>query len=103
MIFSPDCHHCQVATRDLLAHMDLFKDVQIVMATALEYKYIKPFYDDFQLSNYKNITVGWDRTYFLGSFFGIKEFPSIFLYNKKGKFVANFEGSVPFTKIAESL
>lgn len=103
MIFSPDCEHCQVATEDMLAHFDKLKKVQIVMATPLEYRFIIPFYEKYQLKKYKNISIGRDPTYFLGQFYGVTNFPSIFLYDKKGKLIQNFEGSVSFEKIAEFL
>lgn len=103
MVFSPDCEHCQHATEDMLSHFNLFKKVQIVMATPLEYRFIVPFYYKYQISKYPNITIGRDPTYFLGQFYSVHNYPAIFLYNKKGKFVKSFEGSVPFTKIASYL
>lgn len=103
MVFSPDCEHCQHATEDLLKHFDLFKNVQIVMATPLEYKFIPSFYKKYRLADYPNITIGRDPNYFLGSFYEVHNFPSIFLYDKKGNFVEVFEGSVSFEKIAKKL
>lgn len=103
MIFSPDCDHCKHATKDLLEHYRLFKDVQIVMATPLDYKFVLPFYKEYNIASYPNITMGRDKTYFLGTFFSITSFPAIFLYDKKGKFKEAFNGSVSFEKIAASL
>jgi thioredoxin-related protein len=103
MVFSPDCEHCQHATEDLLKHIDLFKKVQVIMATPLEYRFIEPFYTHYKIADYPGIVIGRDPTNFLGSFFGIKNFPSLFLYDRKGKFVQAFEGSVSFEKIASFL
>ncbi len=103
MLFSPDCEHCQHETRELIRHMDLFKKVQIVMYSPLDYKYVKKFYADFGLAKYKNLTVGRDGTYLLGTFYRIHSFPGIFLYDKKKKFVQFFDGSVPVEKIAAAL
>jgi thioredoxin-related protein len=103
MVFSPDCHHCQAAAKDLLANMELFKKVQVVMATPLAYSYITPFYNEFKLGDHPNITIGWDAGNFLGTFYGVRNYPSIYLYDKKGRFVESFEGDVSFKKIAESL
>jgi thioredoxin-related protein len=44
--------------------------------------------------------MGKDGKYFLGTFYKIQTFPSMFLYNKKGKFITNFEGSIAIDKIA---
>lgn len=103
MVFSPDCDHCQHATRDLQKHMDLFKKVQIVMVSSMPYNIIHSFYDEYAIAKYPNIIMGMDASYFFGTFFSVHNFPSVFLYDKKGLFVKGFEGSVPFTKIAESL
>lgn len=100
MVFSPDCDHCQHATEDLLANINSFKKVQIIMATPLEYRLIIPFYQKYQLANQKNIVVGRDPTYFLGNFYGVRNFPSMYLYDKKGKFVRFIEGTIPFATIA---
>jgi hypothetical protein len=103
MIFSPDCEHCQRATEDLLAHAALFKNVQIVMATPLEYQFITPFYEHYKLAQQHNITVGRDATYMLGTFYQIHNFPSIYLYDKKGNYKEHFIGDVSFEKIATYL
>ena len=103
MIFSPDCDHCQKATKGLIANAGLFKKIQIVMGSSASYESISHFYRDFAIAGQSNIIMGWDPGFFLGSFYSITTFPSIFLYNKKGVYVQKFEGHVPFTKIAEQL
>jgi thioredoxin-related protein len=103
MIFSPDCEHCQRATKDLEAHYSLFKDVQIVMASPLDFNLIKKFYDVYNIAAFPNIKMGRDGSYMLGSFYKITSFPSIFVYDKKGNFVEKFEGDYPFEKIAKVL
>lgn len=103
MVFSPDCEHCQKETRDLIANIGLFKKVQIVMASPISYPYIKKFYEEYEIALYPNIIMGRDPGYYLGTFYKIRSFPAIFLYNKKGDFVNSFDGSVPVEKIAEAL
>ena len=101
MIFSPDCDHCQRETKDLIANINLFKDEQILMVSHLDYPMIKKFYEDYQVADHPNITMGRDASYFLGTFFNIHNLPVIFLYDKKGNFKKAFEGSVSMKKIAE--
>jgi thioredoxin-related protein len=103
MIFSPDCEHCRHETTELLAHIDLFKKAQIIMASPLDYGFIKQFYDEFKLADHSNIVVGRDPGYFLGTFYSIHSYPSIFLYDKKGNFVQSFNGNDPVEKIASLL
>ncbi len=101
MVFSPDCDHCQAATRDLLKHIQLFKKVQIIMVSSLDFTHILAFYKEYKIADYPNIIMARDAAYFLSTFYNIKNFPSLFLYDKKGDFVKEFEGSIPFVKIAE--
>jgi thiol-disulfide isomerase/thioredoxin len=103
IIFSPDCDHCQHATQDLLANAALFKKVQIIMVSSAPYSTVKKFYFEYGIATFPNIIMGTDPRYFLGTFYQITNFPSFFVYDKKGVFVKAFEGSVPITKIAQAL
>ena len=102
-IFSPDCGHCQHETEQLLAHIDLFRKVQVVMSSPIEFVYLKKFYDEYKIADYPVITMGMDPGYFLGTFFHIRAFPALYLYDKKGNFVRAFDGSVPVDQIAAAL
>lgn len=103
MIFSPDCDHCVHFTKDLLAHYDLFKKVQIVMATSLAYGHVKKFYIDLKIIDYPTIKVGTDAAYFLGGFYEVRSYPAFFLYDKKGNFKKAFDGSTNWQTLAAAL
>ena len=103
MVFSPDCDHCVHATEDLIININSLKNTEIILASSLSFESVKRFYKELHLSAYKNIHVGYDSKRFLSSFYEVKSFPSIFLYNKKGNFKEAFEGDVSFEKIAKSL
>ncbi|MGC4102026.1 TlpA family protein disulfide reductase [Ferruginibacter sp.] len=103
MMFSPDCEHCQEETKHLTASIDLFKKAQIIMASPLDYGYIKKFYEEYKIADYPTITMGRDPAYFLGTFYKVRSFPSIFVYDKKGKYITSFTGSTPVEEIAASM
>jgi thioredoxin-related protein len=103
IIFSPDCDHCQHATKELTANIKLFKKAQIIMASPLEYSYLKKFYEEYKIADHPNIIVGRDPSYFFGTFFQVRSFPAIFVYDKKGNFIKSFDGSVPIESVAEVL
>lgn len=103
MVFSPDCEHCQVRVKEIMANIKLFKNVQIVMVSNLGYNYIARFYKEFKLARYPSIIMGMDYRYQVGNFFTISSVPVIFLYNKFGKFVQAFDRNVPLQKIAAAL
>jgi len=103
MVFSPDCEHCQNMTKELVANIHLFKKAQIVMVSPLDFGYIRKFYEEYGIANCPVITMGRDPGYMMGTFYKVRSFPKIFLYDKKGNFVMSFEGEVPIEKIAEAL
>ncbi len=103
MMFSPDCEHCQAETKELTEKISLFKKAQIVMVSPLDFNYIKKFYNEYHIADYPNITMGRDPSYFLGTFFKIRSFPSVFVYDKKGNYVNNFVGQHPVEEIAAAL
>lgn len=103
MMFSPDCEHCQAETKDILANINLFKKAQILMVSPIDFKYMKEFYTEYKIANYPNITIARDPTYFLGTFYKIRSFPSIFVYDKKGNLKNSFIGSTFVEDIAASL
>jgi thiol-disulfide isomerase/thioredoxin len=103
MIFSPDCEHCQHETEALLKEIDKFKNTQIVMITYLPYDEMITFYKNYKIANYPQITMARDTKFFFPVFFKIRNLPSIFVYDKKGNFKKNFEGSVKIDSIAEAL
>lgn len=103
MIFSPDCSHCQHETEEMIAHMDELKDVQIVMITYHPLSAMKDFISNYGLAKYSNIVVGKDVYYITTGFFDIHNIPYMAMYNKKGKLIEGFEGSLPITKVIEVL
>ena len=91
MIFGPECSHCKDEMKKLLAHVDLFSNVQFVMYAPAKFSLARNFYNEFELSKYPMFIVGADPYFKLGGFFQISSLPTLFLYDKKGKFVKRFE------------
>jgi thiol-disulfide isomerase/thioredoxin len=100
IIFSPDCDHCLEETKELTANIKSFKKIQIVMASWLPYAQIKKFYNDFNLFNYPNITVGWDKSFMLPPYYKLEKLPFMALYDKKGALMQVFSGHVELDKVA---
>lgn len=98
-LFSPDCHHCQQEAGELVKHKELFKDVQIIMAGTAPLYQLQNFYDTYHLSQLDNLVIGKDYQYILPSFFMMKNFPFMALYNRKKELITVFEGSYPIPQI----
>ena len=103
VVFSPDCEHCKHFTKELLQQYKLLKKAQIVMSSALNYDLIKEFYIKDQIKNYPHIIMGRDGSNFLSTYFEVRSFPTVIVYNKKGRFVKRFDGDVTIEKLAAVL
>ncbi|MEP6952316.1 MAG: redoxin domain-containing protein [Ginsengibacter sp.] len=103
MIFSPDCEHCQHETEALLANIDKLKNTQILMITYLPYEEMIEFYKKYKIADYPQITMARDTKFFFPVFFKVRNLPSLFIYDKKGNFKKNFEGSVKIDSLSQVL
>ena len=75
---------------DLLAKYDEWKNAELVLVSSLDFEHIRKFYDEYQLSKYPNIVIGRDGSFYLGSFYKIRSYPSLYVYDKKQKLVTEF-------------
>ncbi|MES1220865.1 MAG: thioredoxin [Bacteroidota bacterium] len=99
IIFNPECDHCQHETTELIKNINSFKKVKIVMATVRPIADIKPFVVKYKLAQYSNITVGKDFQFFLPGFYMINNLPYLAMYDKQGKLISTFEGTMKMTDL----
>ena len=101
IIFGPDCDHCQQETREIVAHKNELKGIQVVMITLHPVQRMKTFIADYGLDSLKNLVVGQDHTQFTMSYFGFKNFPFQAFYDRKGKLLDSFEGTKTIEEILQ--
>jgi thioredoxin-related protein len=94
ILFDPECKHCQHETEEIIKHMDEFKKVQIVMATNASFELIRAFYKKYNLQLFENIAIGLDVQTVLAPFYMIHNLPYMAMYDKKGKLITVFEGTM---------
>jgi thioredoxin-related protein len=102
MFFSPDCEHCKHQMRDILEDDKKFRDIEIVMGTFQPFDEMKTFYNYFRISDHPNIYMGRDEHYMLPPYYRMKSLPCLALYDKKGQFIAKFEGNQKVDTILEA-
>lgn len=102
-LFSPECGHCKHETEEIIRNIKKFKDAQIIMITYFPWNEMMPFYHHYKIANYPQITMARDNNYYFPAFFNIKNFPSTYLYDKKGIFKKSFEGAVKIEDILKEL
>jgi len=99
MLFNPQCEHCQHETEQIVAHIDEFKKVQIVMTTFMPFDSMMAFRAKYGLEKYKNIIVAQDTHYFLPSYYKISSLPFLAFYNKDKELISVHEGSMPIEAV----
>jgi hypothetical protein len=93
--FSPDCSHCREETRQLLSHMDMFRNVHILLLTPMPYDDLVYFYKEFNLKSYSNLTVGQDDHLSFYHYFNPRQIPYTAIYDsgkKLSKVIIGFSG-----------
>jgi cytochrome oxidase Cu insertion factor (SCO1/SenC/PrrC family) len=102
MVFSPDCSHCQNEAKMLTENIKRFKNTQFVMLTYFPYDEMMAFYKVYRIYKYPQIRMGRDTKFFFPIYFGVRNLPGIYIYDRKGHFKKSFEGDVkPETILAE--
>jgi hypothetical protein len=73
------------------------------MATMMPFDSMMSFRERNNLAQYDNIIVGQDIHFFLPTFFMINNLPYLAFYDKKGKLISFFEGTMEIGKAALEL
>lgn len=92
--YGPDCGQCIYFAKKMMDSISMFKNTQIVMMSSVDYQKIKSFYYDHKMNDIPFITMGRDPKYAFVSLFDIRQFPSAYLYDEKGKFVKSYSSEV---------
>ena len=103
MLFDPGCSHCQHETEELVAHKEAFNNIQVVMITMprVSFQEVNDFIIKYKVKDLKHVVVGRDITYFMPSFYSIRNFPFLAMYDKNGKLITAFEGGMGIEKVID--
>lgn len=102
LYFNSECDHCEKQAKWLSKEINLFSELELTFISFEEMSAIKAFRDKHNF-NQKNITFLQDSRLTFSDKFGVETFPSILLYNKKGKLIHKFEGETKVESILEFL
>lgn len=103
MIFSPDCGHCQHVATEITKNISHFKKAQILMFTWLPYSDMMSFYKTYKIADYPQITITWDSKYFFLPYYHVQTYPKLIVYNKKGKYVKEFQGNIQIEEVWKAM
>lgn len=100
--FGADCGHCTYFTKKMLDSIDVLKNTQIIMVSSSEFSHVRRFYDENSIARYPNISVGFDPTYDFITYYGVRQFPTAYIYNKKGKLIKSIENEISIIEMAQT-
>lgn len=93
-LFSPHCPYCRAQTKEIIEDMDRLKNIHFYFITSFPFPDMKRFVDEYSLSNYSNITTGFDTAFFAGNYFEATSVPYMAIYGKDKKFRKSFVGMI---------
>lgn len=102
LYFNSECDHCAKQAKWLSEDIESFSNIELTFISHEEMEAIKNFRDKHNFIQ-ENITFLQDARLTFSDKFGVETFPSILLYNKKGKLIHIFEGETKVEKILEFL
>lgn len=102
-LFSVECDHCAHMTEDILKNIDKFKKANILMVTPFKLERMKAWYDQYKIGNYPNIIMAAEPTRQIAYYYDLHNFPGVYIYDRKGQLVANYEGTVKLDTVLKHL
>lgn len=81
-LFNPNCPYCRAQTKELIANIKSFKDVQFYMLSSASFDLIQDYYKHYQIKEYPNITLGRDYENYFGNYYRAMGVPFIAIYDK---------------------
>ncbi len=103
IVFSPSCSHCQHQAEEITSHMKDFENTTFLFVTGYPLTEIQQYINSYGLDKFPNIYIGQDYGRNLASFYKIKSIPGIFVYNKKGNLVQEYDTNVKAETLAAAL
>jgi thiol-disulfide isomerase/thioredoxin len=99
--FSPWCVHCQGETRDIIKHIQQFKNTRIYYVTNYPFGDMKTFYRYFKLARYPNITMGRDLKDYFFPYFKVNGVPYTVIFDSKKRLKQIVTGEADGGKLAK--
>ncbi len=102
-LFSVECDHCAHMTQEILKNIGKFGKSTILMVTPFKLERMKAWYDQYNIRNYPNIIMAAEPTRQIAYYYDLKNFPGIYIYDKKHRLAADYEGTVKLDTLLKHL
>lgn len=102
-LFSVECDHCAHMTEEILRNIDKFKQATLLMVTPFKPDRMKAWYDQYNIGKYPGIIMAAEPTRQIVYYYDLENFPGVYIYDKKHKLVADYEGTVKLETLLKHL
>jgi peroxiredoxin len=99
LFFNTECEHCQYEAMEAKKQIGKFDKTQLYFLSPEPLDSLYKFAKRYGLASVKNITVAHIEPVLLSNSFGIRGFPTVFIYDSNGKLQKKFDGEVKIDAI----
>lgn len=97
--FNPLCEVCQKEMKDIMADIDYFKNIQLVLISPNSKEEIMQFINTYELNKYNQITILHDMNDVFYKEFHAIGYPSLYLYDEAGVLIEHFDTQADMKEI----
>jgi len=99
--FSPKCPYCRTEMNEIIENINRLSNIHFYLITRFPFSEMKQFYTEYKLSQYSNITIGYDSKYFFGNYFQTPGVPYMAIYGLDKRLKKAYIGLVKSSDIKE--
>jgi hypothetical protein len=101
--FSPYCPHCEWELHEITKSISRFSDKHIYLVSPFPIKMLKKIDNQFHLSQFANITIGYDSASVFFNYFKVHSIPFISLFDSKKRLGQAFLGRTDIATLTRCL
>jgi thiol-disulfide isomerase/thioredoxin len=101
--FNTDCEHCQAEAELVNREITQFAEVELYFLSLEPIDTIKTFAERYKLVGFKNLHIGKIDAVTATEKFGIRSFPTVFIYAANGELLKEYQGEVKIEAITNYL
>jgi thioredoxin-related protein len=103
IFFYPDCDHCQEQTKEIIEHIDSFKNIRLYFISIASISSMRAFRDYYKLSRFSNIILGRDYSFSFPKYFEANTTPYTVIFDKHKKIQLILKGNFKTSQFIQEI
>jgi thioredoxin-related protein len=92
--FSPDCDHCQILAKEIIADQEALKKAVVYFISPMELSVVREFDKKYEISKQKNMHIYKDAQHLFPADYGVRYFPFLVVYDEHKQLLKAFDGGM---------